>query len=178
MGRALERCSYQTIVIAQPHVLYNYLSCFTGKMGIKQLHKFLEGGMKKISLSADWKDKRVGVDAMCWMHRGAVACAYELICGVDTDKFVRFFVDMIYMLQFHGILPYIVFDGNDLPAKSEEAASRKESREAARLAVIQRAKFLGSEKAWRDDELRKNAVKAIRITAPMIDKIINALHYV
>lgn len=30
--------------------------------------------------------KVVGVDAMCWMHRGAVASAVDLVEGRETDR--------------------------------------------------------------------------------------------
>lgn len=64
-------------------------------MGIQNLHKLLQPAVKKVSLDASWKDCRVGVDAMCWMHRGAYACAAELILGIETDRFVKFFMDMV-----------------------------------------------------------------------------------
>ena len=64
-------------------------------MGIQNLHKLLQPAAKKVNLDMSWKGHRVGVDAMCWMHRGAYACAYELILGMETDRFVKFFMDMV-----------------------------------------------------------------------------------
>ena len=61
-------------------------------MGIQNLHKFFKPASKKLVLDSSWKGKKVGVDAMCWMHRGAVSCAYDLIVGIETDRFIKFFL--------------------------------------------------------------------------------------
>ena len=43
-------------------------------MGIQGLHKFLRPYTEPhiLGQSGRWKGKTVGVDAMCWMHRGAI----------------------------------------------------------------------------------------------------------
>mmetsp|Transcript_7426 Transcript_7426/g.17939 ORF Transcript_7426/g.17939 Transcript_7426/m.17939 type:complete len:1164 (-) Transcript_7426:24-3515(-) len=144
-------------------------------MGIKNLHRLLQPMTKKVALNQeDWGGKRVGVDAMCWMHRGAVSCAYELIVGIDTDKFVKFFVDMVLMLQWHSIIPFIVFDGCDLPAKQEEAASRKKNRDEGREKVLEKARELG-DRARFDVMTTKFAQQGIRITVDMVERILAAL---
>ena len=42
-------------------------------MGIQGLHKFLKDQTRewKLKEHQSWTGRRVGVDAMCWMHRGA-----------------------------------------------------------------------------------------------------------
>ena len=45
---------------------------------------------------------------------------------------------MIYLLQYHGIVPYIVFDGQDLPAKRAEADKRANRRKEAHDKVMER----------------------------------------
>ncbi len=47
-------------------------------MGIQGLHNFLSEQTRPERLDTRWRDRRVGVDAMCWMHRGAFSCALEL----------------------------------------------------------------------------------------------------
>ncbi|CAD7977067.1 unnamed protein product, partial [Amoebophrya sp. A25] len=146
------------------------------KMGIKQLHKLLRPmAQTRYQIDRSWSGKRVGVDAMCWMHRGAVACAYELLLGKETDKFVRFFMDMVFMLLWNGIIPIIIFDGQDLPAKQEEASKRRQEREEARDKVLDASRKLGDGRAALDINVQKNATKAIKISVEMIERILAAL---
>ena len=71
------------------------------------------------------------MDAYAWLHRGALACAAELCQGLPTDKFVRFCLGRIELLQKHGVTPVMVFDGAPLPMKAGEGAERAERRNAA-----------------------------------------------
>ncbi|CAD7961927.1 unnamed protein product [Amoebophrya sp. A120] len=145
-------------------------------MGIKQLHKLLRPlAQTQYKIDESWRKKRIGVDAMCWMHRGAVSCAYELIVGIDTDRFVKFFVDMVFCLLFNGCIPFIVFDGCDLPAKQEESDIRKKVRNEAREKVLENARNLPGDAARFDTATNKFAQQGIRITVDMIERIIAAL---
>ena len=42
------------------------------------------------------------------MHRGAISCALELALGEDSDKFIRFVLQMVVVLQSHGVEPLLV----------------------------------------------------------------------
>ena len=53
--------------------------CF--RMGITGLLPFLSNISRKKHLS-DYQGKRIAIDASCWLHRGAFACAFELSTGI------------------------------------------------------------------------------------------------
>ncbi|KAL8435364.1 hypothetical protein ACSSS7_002552 [Eimeria intestinalis] len=79
----------------------------------------------------------VGVDAMCWMHRGAAACAVELVEGRETDKFLRFFITMVSLLRYYDVTPLIVFDGSRIDVKSGEDEKRRLRRETAKREALE-----------------------------------------
>lgn len=74
----------------------------------------------------------VGIDTYCWLHRAVYACAEELALGIPTDKHIRYALNRLDMLLHFGVWPYLVCDGDALPAKAgkeaERAASRAEGR--------------------------------------------------
>lgn len=73
-------------------------------MGIKGLIPFLRSYVAKRHIE-DFRGTTIGVDAMCWMHKGAFACSRELVQGEDTDKFIRFFLRMCEILRYYQIKP-------------------------------------------------------------------------
>ena len=73
-------------------------------MGIQGLLPFLRSYVKETHIES-FRGTTIGVDAMCWMHKGAYACSRELVVGVDTDKFVRFFLRMCEVLRYYKIKP-------------------------------------------------------------------------
>eukprot|EP00921_Rhytidocystis_pertsovi_P002852 GHVQ01004795.1.p1 GENE.GHVQ01004795.1~~GHVQ01004795.1.p1 ORF type:complete len:511 (-),score=51.68 GHVQ01004795.1:1751-3283(-) len=107
---------------------------------------------------------------MCWMHRGAIACAVELAQGQNSDKFLKFFIHMIQLLQFNGVTPVIVFDGDNVPAKKSEEKSRKRRREEA---VTEGVRLMAEEnKHKRDKDVQSKCSQGISITTAMIDRVI------
>ena len=62
---------------------YNWTRHFT--MGIQGLIPFLKDIHEKISIS-EYAGKRVAIDAYCWLHRGAYACAFQLAQGIKADQ--------------------------------------------------------------------------------------------
>ena len=55
-------------------------------LDLEMLHLLLTLLSAGSSLLRRCRGQVVGVDAMCWMHRGAAACAVELVEGRETDK--------------------------------------------------------------------------------------------
>ena len=53
-------------------------------MGVSGLLQLLQPATVNIHVAA-YKGKRVAVDAYCWLHKGAYACAYDLAIGAKTD---------------------------------------------------------------------------------------------
>lgn len=74
----------------------------------------------------------VAVDGYAWLHRGAVACAWELGQGIASTKHIDYVIRRVQMLLNYGVTPYLVFDGDDLPSKAETNRRRKQSRQEAR----------------------------------------------
>jgi len=69
--------------------------------------------------------RRLAVDAYVWLHRGAFGCAEDLVKGKRTTKFVDYAMYRVRMLRYHGITPFVVFDGGPLPAKRGTEESRE-----------------------------------------------------
>ncbi|KYK63538.1 XPG N-terminal domain-containing protein [Toxoplasma gondii TgCatPRC2] len=99
-------------------------------MGIQNLLKFLKPLAQPAHIS-EFAGQTVGVDAMSWLHRGAIACAVELIKQEESDKFLRFVIHMIMLFKYHRVEPLLVFDGAKIPAKAAEDEKRQQARQKA-----------------------------------------------
>ncbi|KAI5287594.1 Rad2 nuclease [Ascosphaera aggregata] len=89
---------------------------------------------------ARFKGQTVGVDAYSWLHKGVISCVLELALGKPTRKYVDFALNRIHMLLHFGIVPYVVFDGDNLPSKAttEEArAAKRERNRRVGLALLE-----------------------------------------
>ncbi|CAE7808812.1 exo1 [Symbiodinium sp. CCMP2592] len=154
------------------------LACATtlrsAPMGIHGLLPFLKPYVKKVNVE-DFKGKPVGVDAMCWMHKGAFACSRELVEGADTDKFVRFFLRMCEVLRCSQIKPIIVFDGDRLPAKAKEEENRGKNREKSRLEALELLDRQRSGHEVDEKEISSKCEGAIKVTPSMISRLQSAL---
>jgi exonuclease-1 len=73
-----------------------------------------------------FRGQRVAVDAHCWLYKGSVSCSREIVEGMQTTRFVDYFLDLIRLLQSEELIPVIVFDGRSLPAKEGTNLSRRE----------------------------------------------------
>mmetsp|Transcript_6117 Transcript_6117/g.10577 ORF Transcript_6117/g.10577 Transcript_6117/m.10577 type:complete len:746 (+) Transcript_6117:49-2286(+) len=160
-------------------------------MGIQGLLKFLRPLQRQRNIS-EFRGQTVGVDAMCWMHKGAYSCALELVKGIDTDRFIKYFIGQVEVLRYFDVKPVIVFDGARMPAKEKENQIRQEKRDQEKhkaltlLAEVERV-----EKGEKDsimaadgvemsmDKAKETAQKhcegAICITGDMISRLMNAL---
>jgi exonuclease-1 len=54
-------------------------------MGIKGLHDFLKSITKDCSIE-EFRGKCLGIDASCYLYKGAYSCAKELGLGIPTTK--------------------------------------------------------------------------------------------
>ncbi|KAH7622041.1 hypothetical protein Ndes2526B_g02866 [Nannochloris sp. 'desiccata'] len=137
-------------------------------MGIVALLPQLRSITKRVHIER-YRGKTVAVDGYVLLHRGAYACARELVEGEPTEKYVTYCLNRIDLLLNHGIIPYIIFDGGPLPNKSDEEATRQRSREENR----ERAQTL-----WRQGN-RVAALeayqKAVDVTPEMAQCVILAL---
>lgn len=144
-------------------------------MGIQGLHAFLKPHFVQKKNIKEFSGKTIGVDAMCWMHKGAFACAKELVMGEDSDKFVHFFLRMCETLRYHKIKPVVVFDGSRLPAKTKEETRRQDVREKSRLDALELFEKKKAGQIIDETQLYKNCSAAIRITPSMIGRLMRAL---
>jgi len=123
----------------------------------------------------EYSGKRLGVDAMCWMHKGAFACSQELVEGKDTDKFIHFFIRMCEVLRVHKVKPVIVFDGARLPAKAKEEQSRTDNREKARKEAMEMLERRNNGEYVDERVLSSTCGTAIKVTGQMIARLQSAL---
>jgi len=143
-------------------------------MGIHGLLPFLRPFAQRSNIK-ELRGKTVGIDAMCWMHKGAFACSQELVLGIDTHKFIHYFLRMCEILHFHNIKPVIVFDGARLPAKAKEESNRQETRENARQEALQLFERKRCGEYVDERLLASKCEAAIRISTEMISRLMTAL---
>ncbi|KAL9042409.1 MAG: hypothetical protein Q9214_003788, partial [Letrouitia sp. 1 TL-2023] len=111
----------------------------------------------------------LGVDAYGWLHRGAVACAIDIALGKPTKKFVEFSMHRVRMLIHFGVVPYMVFDGDNLPSKAATEAGREKRREES--------KKLGLElyRLGKLSQAHLELQKAVDVTPEMARQLIDEL---
>ena len=60
-------------------------------MGIQGLLPLLKPIQKPVSIAEDFAGQVIGVDAYCWLHKGAYGCAMELVEGKKSFVYVKVF---------------------------------------------------------------------------------------
>ncbi|KAJ1600289.1 hypothetical protein NDA14_005283 [Ustilago hordei] len=86
-------------------------------MGIQGLLPLLKDASLPIHISS-YSGRTLGIDTYVWLHRGAYGCAREIVLGDPNPRYISYALSRIGMLQHFGIKPYLVFDGDKLPAKT------------------------------------------------------------
>jgi hypothetical protein len=108
-------------------------------MGIQGLIPFVRKHHETIHISK-FKGHVVAVDGYVWLHRGAFSCALDLLTNkeattkyskylflhVDIVRYIGYSLKKIAQLQQHGIIPLVVLDGANLPAKKLTEIERRE----------------------------------------------------
>ncbi|RPB13623.1 PIN domain-like protein [Morchella conica CCBAS932] len=135
-------------------------------MGITGLYKWLDS-IKRVEHVKKYNGLTLGIDTYSWLHKGAFSCALELVQGTPTTRYVDFCVERIKMLQYHGVTPYLVFDGDYLPSKAGTEAGREERREESRQKGLE---LLKTNKKEAMDILQK----AVDVTPAMARAVIQA----
>lgn len=137
-------------------------------MGIQGLLPLLKDIQKSVHVSS-YAGKTLGVDAYVWLHRGAYGCAREIVLGDPTPRYIAHALSRIRMLQHFGVKPYLVFDGDKLPAKS----GTEDDREQRRSDNLRRAKEL--EQQGNLQQARDVYAKCVDITPEMAFQLIKVL---
>ncbi|PWN33803.1 PIN domain-like protein, partial [Meira miltonrushii] len=137
-------------------------------MGITGLLPLLKDVSEHIHIKK-YKGKVLGVDGYVWLHRGAYGCAEALALGKPTTKYVEYAMSQIHMLMHHGIIPYIVFDGDRLPAKARTEHDRHQRREEC-LEQARKYALAGNQK-----EAREQYARCVDVTPTMAYQLIKRL---
>lgn len=137
-------------------------------MGIQGLLPLLKDIQTPIHISK-YSGKTLGVDAYVWLHRGAYGCAREIVLGDPTPRYIAHALSRIRMLQHFGVKPYLVFDGDKLPAKKHT----EDDRESRRSANLELASVL--ERDGKLQQAREIYSKCVDITPEMAYQLIKVL---
>ncbi|MCO5582541.1 hypothetical protein L7F22_036438 [Adiantum nelumboides] len=90
-------------------------------MGIPGLLKVLKPYTHSVHVRK-YSGQRVGIDAYCWLHKGAYACSFGVCDGSQKissmQPCVKYCMHYINLLRFNNIIPVVVFDGGRLPSKA------------------------------------------------------------
>lgn len=147
---------------------------------LKSIHK--NCNLKKFA------GQTIGVDAYGWLHRGTVACAIDLALGRPTTKsvsqphcyfyhnpsltvyrYVEFAMHRVRMLIYFGVIPYLVFDGDNLPSKAGTESDRAKRRNESRR------RGLELYKAGKISQAQQELQKAVDVTPLMARQLIEEL---
>ncbi|KAL2053733.1 hypothetical protein ABVK25_006037 [Lepraria finkii] len=137
-------------------------------MGISGLLPLLKSIQKPCNLKK-FAGQTIGVDAYGWLHRGTVACAIDLALGKPTTKYVDFSMHRVRMLLHFGVIPYIVFDGDNLPSKAATEVERAKRREESKR------KGLELYRLNKPSQAHLELQKAVDVTPEMARQLIDEL---
>ena len=130
-------------------------------MGVQGLLKFVKSVTSDAHIG-DYRGRTVAVDASSWLHRGARACAGELVRGEPTAAYLTFTLRMLGLFAEHGVRPLLVFDGGELPMKARQNRGRRESRGEHREAAAQLRAQGREREAWAQEQ------KGVSVSSAMV----------
>ncbi|KDQ09336.1 hypothetical protein BOTBODRAFT_117308 [Botryobasidium botryosum FD-172 SS1] len=137
-------------------------------MGIQGLLPLLKSIQNHRHIS-EFAGQTLAVDSYVWLHRGAYACAPQLVKGEPTTKYVEYAMHRVRLLLHHGVTPYMVFDGGPLPAKKGTESERKKKRDEN----LARATALTAQ--GKHTQARDFYTKCVDVTPEMAYQLIKAL---
>ena len=99
-------------------------------MGIKGLLDKLSHAQEPITedqLKRRLGGKVAGIDGHGWLHRAIHTCGDRIALSEEgaRESFVNVFFSLIHLVLQIKLMPVIVFDGMDLPAKRDTDLSRR-----------------------------------------------------
>lgn len=135
-------------------------------MGIQGLLPQLKSIQNPVSLRR-YEGQTLGIDGYAWLHKAAYSCAYELVMGEPTERYLNYFIKRFALLKTFNIQPYLIFDGDGVPVKKGTENKRREKR-------IENKEI--AERLWKSGE-KKNAIdffqKCVDITPSMAKCVID-----
>ncbi|CAN1180383.1 Exonuclease 1 [Linum perenne] len=140
-------------------------------MGIKDLLRFMKPYIESVHIKK-YAGKRVGIDAYCWLHKGAYSCSMEICLDSKSERKLRYldyFMHRINLLIHHKIIPVVVLDGANIPCKSSTEHERRRKREANHELAVAKLKEGDASSA------REFFQRAVNITPSMAHQLIQIL---
>jgi exonuclease 1 len=140
-------------------------------MGITGLLRLLKPVTKSCHISL-YNQKTIAIDGYAWLHKAVYSCCMELALGEESDKWIKYCLNMIDMLDSNGIIVYMVFDGANLPAKSNTENSRAKKRSDALAAGLV---HLQSDRKEDHEKARSFFSQAVDVTPRMAGQLIKVI---
>lgn len=140
----------------------------TLSMGIRGLLQELKAG-SRICTMEEFRGKTAGIDALCWLHRGAFSVAQEIALGRPCKKYISFCENLLDMLDHYNVTPIVVFDGKELPMKREMHLKRRVKRDEE----LQKGIELFDKKET--EEALKYFQRSISVSNRMIEEFVGLL---
>ncbi|KMZ82553.1 hypothetical protein PVIIG_05130 [Plasmodium vivax India VII] len=139
------------------------------QMGITNLLPFLKPIAKSTHISK-YKNEVIGVDIMCWIHRGLISCAYDIVTDTYNDSYLSFIEKMLECIYHYNIKVVFVFDGEELPEKKAENVIRKDRREKAKKEAQEIIKSVPNPRS--DENVLKKCIQALSVSKEIINTVI------
>ena len=130
-------------------------------MGVQNLLPLLAPVSKTVSLF-DFKGKRMAIDGFVWLHKASFRCAKDIVHDPGSEKILPYLMNLLNKIISCGIIPVIVFDGQQLPQKEATNAKRHQERAEARV------KALELESLGLNDQAYIYYQKAVEITSSTV----------
>ncbi|XP_078177241.1 5'-3' exonuclease family protein [Carex rostrata] len=140
-------------------------------MGIPNLLRVMKPFIEPVHIKK-YSGRRVGIDAYSWLHKGAYSCSLELCMKPRTEaakRYLNYFMHYINLMRHYSVTPIVVFDGGNLPCKSDTEAERHKRREA-NLAIA-KEKLCEGDVGGAIEYFKK----AVHVTPPMAHQLIQIL---
>ncbi|XP_068681697.1 exonuclease 1-like [Montipora foliosa] len=137
-------------------------------MGIQGLLPLLKRIQRPVSIAEDFAGQVIGVDAYCWLHKGAYGCAMDLVEGKKSSVYVNYVLKRVNMLLHFNVKPILVFDGSHLPSKAGQEERRRKTRQE------NKAKGLAFLRAGNRQQAVECFQKCVDITPDMALDVIKA----
>ena len=117
-------------------------------MGICGFHQYTKHYLEQQHIRS-YANKRVGIDASAWLHRGSVPYAWDIFNGTEPWKqhtgaqppWVEFPMRLFHMLVSFDVHPVFVFDGCTSPAKAPTSLARRTKKEKAKQRALESVKM-------------------------------------
>ncbi|KAL9953298.1 hypothetical protein ACROYT_G040694 [Oculina patagonica] len=135
-------------------------------MGIQGLLPLLKPIQKPVSIAEDFAGQVIGVDAYCWLHKGAYGCAMELVEGKKSFIYINYILKRVNMLLHFNVKPILVFDGSYLPSKAGQEERRRKTRQE------NKAKGLAFLRAGNRQQAQECFQKCVDITPEMALEVV------